>query len=222
MKYYDHQVESAVLFERDCHGKRVLFPIMERRHILLSGGVGSGKSTVGALLEKAGFEVLSADAIGHDVLENEARTAVISEWPEVLVDGCIDREALAGIVFSRSEALSRLERITHPHIRRRVTDRLDGAAVSLVVELHALSDFLPGRWVRLVVDVPDDLRVVRLVRRGWSQEEALRRMRSQPTRLEYLCNADFIIDNSRGFEYLAPQVDGFIASLGDDSGFESR
>ncbi|MDH5372893.1 MAG: dephospho-CoA kinase [Acidimicrobiia bacterium] len=180
---------------------------MRRCSIALLGGIGSGKSTVGRLLADLGAYVVDADSLGHAALAGAAKDEVAREWPEVLVDDVIDRARLATIVFGDLEQLRRLESITHPHIRSRIAELVGESDVAVVVvELPVISGMLEGRWLQVVVDVPDHLRLGRLIRRGMSKFDAQARMNSQPSRAEWLAAADFVIDNSGGESQLIPQM----------------
>ncbi|NNL69734.1 MAG: dephospho-CoA kinase, partial [Acidimicrobiia bacterium] len=90
--------------------------------ILLSGGIGAGKSAAARIIAARGYPVIHADKIGHAVLEpeGEAFPAVAARWPEVVVDGMIDRPRLAEIVFDDPAALTELESLTHPAIAARI------------------------------------------------------------------------------------------------------
>ena len=91
--------------------------------VLLTGGIGAGKSSVGELLRARGALVIDADEIGHQVLEpgGEAFDRVAETWPSVVVDGVIDRRKLADIVFGDPVELRRLEEFTHGAIREKIS-----------------------------------------------------------------------------------------------------
>ena len=76
------------------------------RRIILTGGIGTGKSYVARHLTARGWDIIEADRIGHEVLEGPARDPVASRWPETLTEGAIDRTRLAEIVFSDASALA--------------------------------------------------------------------------------------------------------------------
>jgi dephospho-CoA kinase len=167
--------------------------------VLLSGGIGSGKSTAAGVLSSLGAVVISADEAGRRVLEpgEAAADAVAARWPEVVVEGRIDRRMLGRIVFSDDTALTELESITHPAIRRLVVEQVAEAVPTslVVVEVPLPIDFLGEGWARIVVDAPDEIRVDRLRAAGWDPEEIAGRMASQPARHEWLAVADHVIDN---------------------------
>lgn len=189
---------------------------MPTHKLIVRGGIGSGKSSVAELLAAHGATVISADTVGHTVLEpgGEAYDGVRARWPEVVgPDGIVDRSRLAEIVFADPDELRELEAMTHPAIRKAIAERVEATDGPVVVELPLPSDFLEGEWVSIVVDAPDDLRRSRLVARGMSDADITARMASQPTRLEWLGLADIVVDNSGDLDALSQQVDELWESL---------
>jgi dephospho-CoA kinase len=183
---------------------------MEHRLLLLAGGIGSGKSEVGRLLTIRGAYVIDADRIGRRVLEptGEAFEGVSEAFPQVVVEGRIDRALLAREVFADPARLRLLESLTHPAIRRRIhqmVEESDDAVV--VVEVPLLSDFLGPGWQRIVVDAPEDVRLERLVDREMRPIDAKARMAVQPSREEWRESADYVIDNSGDRDALVNEVD---------------
>lgn len=163
--------------------------------IVITGGIGTGKSYVARHLSTLGWALIEADVIGHAVLKHDRETfdEISRRWPSVVEGGEIQRGLLAQIVFADPEALAHLESITHPAIRREIHRRTELLSGHIVVELPVV-DMLPD-WPRIVVDAPEDLRIDRLVARGMDIDDAHRRMAAQPTREEWSALADFIFDN---------------------------
>lgn len=191
--------------------------------IALTGGIGSGKSTVARLFAERGAVVVDADAIAREIVEpgqpawEEIREAF---GPGVIdADGRLRRTQLAEIVFSDAEALARLNAITHPRIAARSAELLASAPSGAVVvyDMPLLVEqgpaALTGWDAIVVVDCSDDLRMGRLVARGLSAQDAEGRMRSQATREERLAVADHVIDNSGDLEALTRSVDALWTSL---------
>ena len=178
--------------------------------ILLSGGIGSGKSTVGEMLRARGALVIDADEVGHQVLTpgGAAHRRVVERWPSVLVDGSVDRQRLADIVFSDPAELERLEAFTHGAIRTSISAMVEAAAERVVVvEVPLLSDFMGSGWIRVVVDAAPEPRTSRLVGRGMDESDVARRMAAQPVREEWSAAAEILIDNSGDRTALERQVD---------------
>ena len=185
------------------------------RRWLLGGGIGSGKSAVRALLEERGIRTIDADSVGHKILEPgaEAFDPVAAEWPEVVKGGRIDRGRLAALVFSDPEELRRLEAITHPLIFGRIKRSVEGFDRPVVVEIPLLKADLGQGWGRMVVDADDKVRLRRAVARGLERGDVLARMRSQPSRGEWLAVADIVIPNHGSLRELEETVDRVVSLL---------
>ncbi|HLI16063.1 MAG TPA: dephospho-CoA kinase [Acidimicrobiales bacterium] len=171
----------------------------------LTGGIGSGKSTVASLLARRGALVVDADELARAALapgSPGARAVAERFGEEVVPGGTVDRAALAEIVFADDAARADLEAIVHPLVEAEIRRRLDelapsDAVVVLVVPLLVETgvDRYPIDGV-LVVDVPPELAVERLVAsRSMTPEEAWRRVRAQAPRAARLRAADFVILN---------------------------
>jgi len=168
----------------------------------LTGGIGSGKSTVARILVELGAVVVDADAIARDVVApgTPGLAAVGRAFPGVVDDGALDRAALAVAVFADPAARATLEAITHPLVfaetRRRVAaagqDAIVVHDVPLIVEAH-----LGDRYdVVVVVGASADVRRARLRRsRGMSDEQVAERMAAQATDAERRAVADHWIAN---------------------------
>lgn len=174
--------------------------------IVVFGGIGSGKSTFAALLAEQGATLIEADRIGHEILRSDgsAFPAVSGRWPATLVDGEIDRAALAAIVFNDPQQLAELEAITHPligdEIRRRAED---AAAYPVIVELPLTTPIVEETWTWVLVDAPRDVRLQRAIERGVAASDAAARMAAQPDDDEWHARADWIIPNTGSLDELA-------------------
>lgn len=182
----------------------------------LTGGIGSGKSTVSALLRDHGAIIIDYDLLAREVVEPGA--PALDEiarrfGPEVLTsDGALDRPALGAIVFADATARQDLEAITHPAIRDRAVavERAAGPDAVIVhdnpllVEMGATASF----DAVLVVDIPGDVQIRRLVEaRGMDEADARARIAAQATREQRLAVADHVIDNSGSRDDLRAAVD---------------
>jgi dephospho-CoA kinase len=192
----------------------------------LTGGIGSGKSTVSARLADLGAVVLDADKAARAVVEpgTPGLAAIRADFgPDVLAaDGSLDRAKLAGIVFADEAALGRLNAITHPLIHeyiRAAEEAAIAAGGDDVVLVHDVA--LLAEWGRakefdlvIVVDVPVETQLERLTgQRGMTEEQARARMAAQATREQRLAVADIVIDNSGSREDLDRRVDEVWADL---------
>lgn len=182
----------------------------------LTGGIGSGKSTVSSLLAERGAVIIDADAIARELQAPGAPLLKIlaNEFGQHIIDenGALDRVALAGIVFNDAEALKSLNKIVHPAIAaemdRRMKEQRDTDNV-VILDIPLLAENpRKGLCGVIVVDVPVDVAVHRLVTfRNMDEADAWARIAKQATREERASIADRIVDNSGDIESLAAQVD---------------
>jgi len=194
--------------------------------VALTGGIGSGKSTVAALLADRGAVVVDADAIAREIVEpgQPALEEIVKSFGAGVLtpDGRLDRAALAKIVFADAAALARLNAITHPRIAAVSAERLASASAEAVVvyDMPLLVEQGPAAqegWDAIVVvDAPEYLRVARLVERGLSEEDARARVDAQASRADRLAVADHVLDNGGGLTDLQAQVDDLWTRLMTD------
>lgn len=182
----------------------------------LTGGIGSGKSTVARMLEERGAVVFDADVLAREAVApgTPGHDAVVERFgANVLAPGGeLDREALAAIVFADPSARRDLEAIVHPEVRRlfaegcdayRQTDRVVVFSAPLLVETGMHSAF----EVLVVVSVAVETQVERLLRdRGMSEEQVRARIAAQAPLEEKAAVADVLVDNEGDLEDLERQV----------------
>jgi dephospho-CoA kinase len=174
----------------------------------LTGGIGSGKSTVAAMLAGHGAHIIDVDAVGRQVIApgGRAEADVLAEFgPSIATaDGNIDRAALARAVFGKPDELFRLTAISHPAINAELADRIDALPAKAVVVLDMailvesnLGRLPDGRTYSMVVvvEAPDELRVQRAVARGMQADDVRARIASQATDEERRAVADVVIVN---------------------------
>jgi dephospho-CoA kinase len=186
-------------------------------NIGLTGGIGSGKSTVSALLAEHGAVIVDADRIAREVVEpgTPGLAAVVSAFGEGVVgpDGGLDRAALAAVVFADAEARARLDGIVHPLVRARAAEVVAAAPPDavLVHDIPLLVETGQAGRYELVLVVQADLgtRVARLVARGMTEDDARARIAAQATDEQRAAVADVVLDNSGTREELAAQVSRF-------------
>jgi len=174
-------------------------------YVGLSGGIGSGKSTVSARLADLGAVVVDADRIARDVVApgTPGLAAVVERFGHELLlpDGGLDRPALGAIVFADEGARRDLEAIIHPLVRdetaRRRADAPCGAIVVHDVPLLVEGDLAPDYHLTVIVDAAQDVRSTRLRRdRRMSQEEAAARIAAQASDEQRYAVADVVLDNN--------------------------
>jgi dephospho-CoA kinase len=182
----------------------------------LTGGIGSGKSTVSALLAAKGAVIIDADAITREVQQpgTDVFLAMVERFGPGIVaaDGALDRQAVADIVFNDPEALKALNDIVHPAVGAETTRRLLEQADTdnlVVLDIPLLVESAGQRPVAgvIVVDVDPEVAVRRLVgSRGMQEDDVRARMSRQATREERLARADLVIDNSGTLEELEARI----------------
>ena len=185
----------------------------------LTGGIGSGKSTVAGLLAARGARIVDADRIAREVVEpgTPGLEAVVAAFGQEVLspEGALDRPALAAVVFADPDARHRLDGIVHPLVRARATDLVAAAPpdavvvqdVPLLVETGQAGSY----DLVLVVEADLDTRVRRLVGRGLAEEDARARIAAQASDEQRRAVADVVLDNSGSVEDLEAQVDRFWA-----------
>ncbi len=171
----------------------------------LTGGIGSGKSTVSAGLVARGAVVVDADAIVHSlqVPGTPVFQAMVERFGAEVVadDGTLNRQAVADVVFGDPEALRDLSQIVHPPVGEEIARRIEQeAATDHVVILDVPLLVEAGRddlAALVVVDLDPEIALRRLVEsRGMGEGDARARMARQVSREERLARADFVVDNS--------------------------
>jgi dephospho-CoA kinase len=206
-----------VLSGRDRIGAPVTVRIVLR--IGLTGGIGSGKSTVSALLTERGAVLIDADRLAREVVEpgTPGLAAVAEAFGDGVVgpDGALDRPALAAIVFADPEARRRLDGIVHPLVRARAAELVAAAPPDAVVvqdvPLLVETGQAGGYDLVLVVEADLRVRVERLIARGMGEDDARARIAAQATDEQRRAAADVVLDNSGSRDELAAQVDRFWA-----------
>jgi dephospho-CoA kinase len=184
----------------------------------LTGGIGSGKSTVAAGLAARGAVVVDADAIGREILEpgGLAYQAVVDHFGAGVVraDGTIDRPALAAAVFNDPDALAHLNRLTHPVIARVMEQRVaeaDEPGRVVILDLALMTIAEKARFelsAVIVVDTPEEIAVERLMsHRGFSEVDAASRVGAQISRGERRRFADLVLENSGDRCALEAEID---------------
>jgi dephospho-CoA kinase len=178
----------------------------------LTGGIGSGKSTVSSLLAKRGAVIIDADAITRELQQpGEPLLTVLAERfgaHIIAADGSLIREELRNIAFSDADALKDLNKIVHPAVAKEMDRRMEEVRNTdkvVILDIPLLTENpRKGLCGIVVVDVPVEVQVARLGEfRGMKEEDA----RAVIAREERVKIADQVIDNSGDLESLQVQVD---------------
>jgi len=170
----------------------------------LTGGIGSGKSTVATLLQDLGATVIDTDRIARELTRpnGAAVEAIATEFGSSMIDheGALDRSRMRAVVFSDVPARRRLEAILHPMIAAE-TERQAVAATAPVAIFDVPLLVESGRWTQLVrqvwvVDCHETTQVARvMMRSGWDEHSVLSVMAQQATRSQRRAHADTVIHN---------------------------
>lgn len=171
----------------------------------LTGQIGAGKSSVAKYLQSMGAVVIDADKIGHDLLEENAavKRSLMRSFGQGVAGrhGTINRRALAGIAFASEESRLKLNRIVHPQLlkelRRQVRANLKTRKV-IVIDAALLLEWGLDKKVDLVLAVraPREVRLRRMIEKGFARIDILRRMRRQKPWNEFDQKADVVILNA--------------------------
>lgn len=182
----------------------------------LTGGIGSGKSTVSSLLAERGAIIIDADAIVRELQApgQPLLTVLADRFGSTIIDntGALDRAKLASIAFSDPDALKDLNKIVHPAVAAEMDRRLNEQRATdnvVVLDIPLLTENpRKGLCGVVVVDIDPDLAVSRLVEfRSMSEDDARSRIAKQASREDRRAIADQVIDNSGDLDSLATQVD---------------
>lgn len=183
----------------------------------LTGGIGSGKSTVARLLDRRGAVVIDADQLAREAVARgtDGFAKVVEAFGDAVVapDGDLDRAALAADVFSDPARKANLEAIVHPEVARRFAERLEpyrdtDRIVVYVTPLLAELGLAPAFDVVVVVTASPRLRVSRVAsERDLSPEDVRRRIAAQATDEQRVEVADVLLDNDGTLGDLERQVD---------------
>jgi dephospho-CoA kinase len=188
----------------------------------LTGGIGSGKSTVARFLGEHGAVIVDADVFARDAVGagSDAFDAVVQRFGDEVVgpDGELDRPKLASIVFADRAALADLEAIVHPEVRRMIADRIQAELDTdhvvvlvnpLLIEMGAHRDC----DVVVVISADPETQVARTVARGMDEADVRARLAAQLPIEERARAADVLLDNEESLEDLEAEVAVLWASL---------
>lgn len=183
----------------------------------ITGGIGSGKSTVSSLLKEYGAAVIDADLISRQVVMpgEKALEELTDFFGKDILDDCgqLHRKKLAKIVFNNREKLEKLNGILHKYVTERIKDNVKEQLIKntriIVVDapIPVKTGFLDLCHRVWTVSADKELRIKRIMERNdMTYEEAVSRINSQLSEQEYLKIADFVIDNNGDYSHLKEQV----------------
>ena len=182
----------------------------------LTGGIGSGKTTVADMFAERGASIVDTDLIAHSLTApgGPAMPAIIAEFGPDFADatGAMDRARMRQLVFADAGAKARLEAILHPRIRDGALAAgaaATGSYVIYAVPLLVESGTWRSRVQRvLVIDCREEVQIFRVMaRNNLPESQVLAIMAAQASRAQRLAAADDVIDNNDGIAALTPQID---------------
>lgn len=183
--------------------------------IVLTGSIGTGKSTVSSMLQQHGFEVIDADKISKEILPLHVEEVRALFGEDVIVDGKIDRKALGAIIFNDKNEREKLNALMRPLIREEIfrrSERLEVKQKPYIIDIPLYYES-EGYDCKLVVVVYAPVEVQRkrlMARENFTKEEAQKRIDAQISIEEKKILADFLINNSFDIKFLESEIEKFI------------
>ncbi|MBK8946019.1 MAG: dephospho-CoA kinase [Ignavibacteriae bacterium] len=192
---------------------------MKKYAIGITGGIGSGKSTVSKIFEENGFIVIKADDIAKKIMQNdlEIKNKLISEFgKQTFLENELNSKYISDIVFNDEKKLKILNSIVHPAMIQKIADEVKEnqktfnivfveAALIFEAKMEKLFDFI------LLVTANDEIRIERiLLRDRISKDEVVKRIEKQIPEQIKKTKSDFIIDNNKSFEELKSKSEFFL------------
>ena len=187
---------------------------MSQFKIGLTGGIGSGKTTVANLFEQQGITLVDADIIAREVVEpgSLGLSAIVNKYTDKILqhDGTLDRRKLRELIFKNADEIKWLNELLHPLIRQQMLKQVDEAHSEYVIlvvpllfenELDTLTD------LSVLVDIPPGLQIARTaIRDNVDESEVKNIINNQMSREDKLARADYVIDNQGDLVQLKHQV----------------
>lgn len=189
----------------------------------LTGSIGTGKSTVSNILKNRNIDIIDADKISREILNNTTALDEIFDYfgDEVKnPDGTLNRKKLGNIVFNDDVKLIKLNSITHPKIKQIIDSRINEYKINnekmVIVDAPLLIEAnfceLVDKILLIVCD--EEVQITRIIKRdNCSREDAILRIKSQMSQVDKKKYADYIIDNSYDLEILNKQVEEFLKNM---------
>ncbi|HOY38921.1 MAG: dephospho-CoA kinase [Bacteroidales bacterium] len=189
---------------------------MEKHHVVITGGIASGKSVAAKVFEILGASVYNADANAKRLMQSDPdiRQMLTDRFGQQVYAGDeLNTDFVSSIIFESTENRRFVETIVHPAVlndylswRETITCRVSVLELALIhsLPLREISDTI------IVIDSSDELRIDRLMQRnGYTRKEALQRIASQPLRAEYVKIADIVIDNNGVDFFITKLIDSY-------------
>jgi dephospho-CoA kinase len=188
--------------------------------IALTGGIGTGKSTLSALLQLNGLRIIDADKVAHETLQQSSDEVAELFGSQYLDDGIVNRKKLGGLIFSDKSAKEKLENLLHPKIFKTIeaeSKKLDKFKFPYLIDIPLFFETkrYPIENV-IVVYSPKSLQIERVMERdSISKEEALRRIDSQISIEEKREFATILVDNSGNLKQLQSEAEKVVKRISE-------
>ena len=186
--------------------------------IALTGGIATGKSTVASLMGLNGLRIIDADAISHQILDENSTWVAEHFGAQYVCSGKVVRTELGKIIFANPEAKKKLESFLHPKIRAAIEDaseKQDRFEYPYLIDIPLF--FETGSYPikdSVVVYTPKEVQLDRFMKRnGFVREESLRRIESQMDIDEKRSRATWVIDNSSNLKHLQQECENFVETI---------
>lgn len=174
---------------------------MKKYIIGITGGIGSGKSTVSEILRNKNYFVIDADTIAKELLNNtEILKEIKKEFPQAFVENVFNKKILSDIVFNSKSKLNKLNSIIHPEVAKEIIQLINDSDDKLIFidvpipTKECFTDIVDEIWV---VSTDKDIRINRIMERSnWSLSTTTSRIVSQLSEEEYLALSNIIINNN--------------------------
>lgn len=189
--------------------------------IVLTGGIGTGKSTVCNILKLYGFSIIDADKIANYILQKEKDSIIKLFGKKYIKDNSVDKKALAKLIFKNKDAKQKLENLMHPLIKKKIIEeslKLEKHKVPYIIDIPLFFETKNYPIKRVaVVYAPKELQIQRVVNRDkLSYEEAIDRIESQLSIEKKKEKATYLIDNSKDLKNLQKEIDKFVEKVKDE------
>jgi len=186
--------------------------------LIITGGIATGKSTVCKIFKESGYEVVDADKIAHQELENSKDEIVRIFGNKIVTNGKIDRKKLGNIIFADKKSKSKLEKVLHPKIRKeieKIVEILEKEGKKYIVDIPLY--FESGKYKAdkvILVYAPKKLQLQRVMQRDkLSEKEALERIESQIKIEAKKQMSDIVIENTKDIKKLKDEVKNAIFQI---------
>ncbi len=189
---------------------------------IITGGICTGKSTVCKIFKKNGYEIVDADKIAHRLLDKNIESIAKLFGKKYIKNDKVDRKKLGELIFSDNNKKKELENLLHPVIREEIkkeSQKLEKECKKYLIDIPLF--FESGNYKAdsvIVVYVPEQTQLKRVMARdNLTEEEAIKRIKSQINIEKKRELADFVLDNSKDLKHLESEVKRLVKFIGENN-----